>query len=83
MGVVVYSIYKKDEFIINDFSIKNPTLEELEILEKSKLDWSDGIGIDSEVSITNEGNITTLKYQYPINSESQKIGFIDFMLERL
>lgn len=83
MGVVLHSIYKKDEFIINDFSIKNPTLEELEILEKSKLDWSDGIGIDSDVSVIKEGNITTVKYQYPINSEFQKIGFIDFMLERL
>lgn len=83
MGVVLYSIYKKDEFIINDFSIKNPTLEELEILEKSKLDWSDGIGINSDVSIIKEGNTTTLKYQYPINSEFQKIGFIEFMLERI
>lgn len=83
MGIVLHSIYNRDEFIINEFSIKNPTLEELEILEKSKLDWSDGIGIDSDVSIIKEGNITTLKYQYPINSESQKIGFIDFMLERI
>ena len=83
MGVVLHSIYNRDEFIINEFSIKNPTLEELEILEKSKLDWSDGIGIDSDVSIIKEGNITTLKYQYPIDSGFQKIGFIDFMLERL
>lgn len=83
MGIVLHSIYNRDEFIINEFSIKNPTLEELEILEKSKLDWSDGIGIDSDVSIIKEGNITTLKYQYSINSESQKIGFIDFMLERI
>ena len=83
MGVVLHSIYNRDEFIINEFSIKNPTLEELEILEKSKLDWSDGIGIDSDVSVIKEGNITTLKYQYPIDSGFQKIGFIDFMLERL
>ena len=83
MGIVLHSIYNRDEFIINEFSIKNPTLEELEILEKSKLDWSDGIGINSDVSIIKEGNITTLKYQYSINSESQKIGFIDFMLERI
>lgn len=83
MGLKLSSVYQKSESIISELSIRMPNKEEISLMNDGIKRWNDVHGKGRNISIQNEGFVTTVSAEFNLEEIHYANLFTVFMTNSL